>query len=277
MKILILGAAGMLGSALVNILSDQDLIVADKPEWDITEARNLKDGILNCSPEWIINCAAFTNVENSEDQRELVFKVNADGPLNLGKIAEELDIPLIHISTDYVFNGLKESGYNESDLTDAINAYGKSKELGEKNIIKNSRKHYIIRTSRLFGRSIAGKENFVDKMIRLSLTENNIKVVNDQFSKPTYASDLALAIKDLIKKRPDYGIYHLTNEGAASWHDIALEIFKQIKKTIVLTPILTSEFFSKAKRPKYSLLNNTKLPKLRPWQEALSDYLKTVS
>jgi len=275
MKILILGAAGLLGSAVVNILSEHDLIVGDKPELDITEVQNLKDKIFDCRPELIINCAAFTNVEEAEDQKESAFKVNAEAPLNLAKISSESDIPLIHISTDYVFNGSNQNGYNEDDLTDAINVYGKSKELGEKNIIKNCKRHYIIRTSRLFGRSIIGKENFIDKIIRLSLTESNIKVVNDQFSKPTYANDLALAIKNFIENRLDYGIYHLTNEGVASWHDIAKEIFKQKNKNINLLPVSSSEYFSKAVRPKYSQLNNTKLSKLRPWQKALSDYLKS--
>ena len=271
----------MLGSDLASVLSEQDLIVADRPEWDITKNEELKVKIQNCQPELIINCAAFTDVEAAEEQSETVFKVNAQGSLNLARISSELNLPLMQISTDYVFDGEKGSGYNEDDKTQAISVYGRSKEQGEKNIINNCQKYYIIRTSWLFGRAVArgkkNKTNFVDKMLELSQTQKVIKAVSDQFSKPTYAKDLARSIKsNFIDNQREFGIYHLVNEGAVSWFDYAEEIFKQRKIKIKLQKISGHDFFQKARRPKYSALNNNKLPKLRPWPEALADYLKSI-
>lgn len=279
MKILILGAGGMLGSDVVEVLSNYDLIVADLPEWDITEAKNLKLKMQNCRPDLIINCAAFTDVSAAEEQKKLVFKVNAEGPLNLAKIVSKLDILLIQISTDYVFDGKKEGGYNEDDYTHPINVYGQSKEQAEKNIIGNCQKYYIVRTSWLFGRAIQksrqNKKNFVDKMLELGQTQKVVKVIKDRFSKPTYTRDLAKSIKDIINSKPDFGIYHLVNEGVISWYGFAEEIFKQAEIDVKLEPITAREFFKNDIRPKNSALNNNKLPKLRSWQEALADYLKS--
>lgn len=279
MKILILGAAGMLGNELAKTLSRHDLIMGDLPDWDITKADDLYGKIKSCLPELIINCAAFTNVESAEDNIKQAFMVNGEGPLNLSKIADSLKIVLTHLSTDYVFDGEKPGGYgyNEDDITRPLNAYGKSKEQGEKNIIGNCQRFYIIRTSWLFGRqsqiSPDGKKCFVDAMLELGAKEQSIKVVNDVFSKPTYVKDLSLNIKNIIEKKLDYGIYHVINEGTTNWHSYAAEIFKQKKIGIQLIPIPAAEFFTKAVRPKNSSLNNNKLPKLRMWQDALGDYL----
>jgi dTDP-4-dehydrorhamnose reductase len=278
MRILILGAGGMLGSELTRVLSDQDLIVADLPEWDITQAENLKLKIEKCQPELIINCAAFTNVEEAESPKKLAFKVNAEGPLFLAEISQELNIPLVHLSTDYVFDGKKKGGYNEDDLTNPVNFYGVSKATGERNIMENCQKYYLVRTSWLFGQNRSGsqtKKNFIEIMLDLAQSQKPFAVVTDQYSKPTYAWDLAQAIKNLIFNKPPYGIYHLTNEGSASWYEYAQEIFHFKNIHIGLNKTTAAEFFSKAKRPIDSSLNNNKLPKLRLWQEALEEYLRS--
>jgi len=280
MKILIIGAGGMLGSDVVNSLSDQDLIVADLPEWDITKFEDLKQKVDNCQLDYIINCAAFTNVGKAEEKETEVFKVNAQGPLNLAKISSNLNIPLIHISTDYVFNGEKKGGYDENDQTGAISVYGKSKEAGEKNVAENCQKYFIIRTSGLFGKTLQkgeqGRMNFVDKMLELGQNQKSVTAVSDKFSKPTYTKDLAKLIRDIIETKPEYGIYHGVNEGVASWHQFAKEVFKQAGIKTKLKKTTCLEFFKNNIRPKYSALNNNKLPKLRNWKEALTDYLKSI-
>ncbi len=279
MRLLIFGAGGMLGHDLVNAFSDQDIFVADLPEWDITaDYETLKSKIVEVKPEVIINAAAFTDVEGAEEKKEICFKVNAEALINLSKISKELDVLLVHISTEYVFDGLKQDGYNEEDETKAINVYGESKEKGEKNLIENCDKYYLIRSSWLFGKAIQkGKprgKNFVDKMIELSKLEDEIKVVSDQYGKPTFTKDLAHGIKGLIESKKEYGIYHLVNENKASWYDLAQETFKLMGLTVNLKGVSYKEYDSKIERPIISVLNNNKLPKLRSWQEALKEYIK---
>ncbi|MBT3690239.1 dTDP-4-dehydrorhamnose reductase [bacterium] len=279
MRLLIFGAGGMLGHDLVNAFSDEDIFVADLPEWDITaDYETLKNKISEVKPEVIINAAAFTDVEGAEEKKDICFKVNAEAVTSLSKICKELDILLVHISTEYVFDGLKQEGYNEEDVTKAINIYGQSKEQGEKNLIENGDKYYLVRSSWLFGKAPQqGKPrglNFIEKMIELSKTQSSINVVNDQFGKPTFTKDLAHGIKELIKAKKEYGIYHIINEGSVSWHDLAKETFKLMGLEVDLKPISYKEYDSQIERPTNSVLNNNKLNKLRTWQEALAEYIK---
>lgn len=274
MKILITGARGMLGQDLCSILSEEhELVKYDVKELDITDAKMVNKVVGKLKPDAIINCAAFTDVDGCEEKekRTLARKVNGYGPGNLAKISAKLKIPFFHYSTDYIFNGKKKAGYKENyNKIDPINAYGETKALGEKLIKKNCQKYYILRTAWLYGKN--GK-NFVDTMLQLAQKNDNLKVVNDQHGKPTFTLDLAKRTKEILDKKLKPGIYHVTNEGEATWFDFANEIFRIKNIKIKVEPCKTSEFPRPAKRPEFSALINTKLPPMRKWQEALAEYL----
>jgi dTDP-4-dehydrorhamnose reductase len=200
-------------------------------------------------------------VDDCEDNQDLAFDVNGKAPGFIAEACSTAGAKLIHYSTDYIFDGSKNE-YIETDPPNPINVYGSSKLMGEKNIIEKMDDYRIIRTSWLFG--MHGK-NFVDTMIKLSGQMDMVKVVNDQFGKPTYAADLASKTKDIIGHSP--GIFHLTNEGVCSWYEFASAIIPNVK------PCSSNDFPRKAKRPKYSVLANTKTNPMRHWREALSEYL----
>ncbi len=265
----------MLGKDLCVLLEkDNELIKYDREELDITNAKMVNKIVAKLNPDAIINCAAFTDVDGCEDKdkKAIAKKVNGIGPGNLAKACNKLKIPFFHYSTDYIFNGLKKDGYRENyNKVDPINAYGKTKALGEKLIKNNCKKYYILRTAWLYGKN--GK-NFVDTMLQLAKENDTLKVVNDQHGKPTYTVDLAKRTKEILDKKLAPGIYHVTNEGEATWFDFANEIFKIKGIKIKVTPCKTSEFPRPAKRPEYSALINTKLPAMRNWKEALADYLE---
>lgn len=260
----------MLGSELSLIFSDLQPICWDIDDLDITKEEIVQKRIREMSPSVIINASAYTNVDGAEDNEELANRINGTAVGHLAKTAELIGAKLIHYSTDYVFNGECESGYQESDKPDPVNAYGRSKLLGEQAIQKECKDYYIIRTSWLYGR---GGKNFVDTMIKLGKENKAVKVVNDQFGKPTYTADLARQTRKLIEGDKPYGIYHVTNEKQASWFDFAEKIFELsgIKTTVI--PVTSGEFPRPAKRPNYSSLINTKIPKQRSWESALSEYL----
>ena len=260
----------MLGSDLMLAFSELNPIGWDRNEIDIGDPRQVDSKIKNLSPNIIINAAGYTAVDKAEDETELANKANGEAVGYLAKIAKEICAPLVHYSTDYVFAGDNKQGYLENDKPDPIGAYGESKLLGEKRLQEEAEMFYIIRTSWLYGKN--GK-NFVQTMLGLAQQKDELKVVNDQFGKPTYAKDLAWATKKLIAEQYPCGIYHLSNEGQASWHQFAKKIFQLAGINVKLTAIKTSDYPTKAVRPKYSSLINTKFPPLRHWQEALTDYL----
>ena len=274
MKILILGANGMLGHALINAFANEDIMVGDLPEFDITKTEDLKLKIKGFKPEIVINAAAFTKVDECEAKKNLCNQINGEAVGDLAKICKDLNAILVHYSTDYVFDGNKKEGYLETDQTKPVNAYGASKELGEKLLQKNTAGFYLIRTAWLYGPF--GK-NFVDTIIELALKQKEIKVVNDQFGNPTYAKDLAQATKQILIDKPAFGIYHRTNAQSCSWHELAKKIKEIMGLTAELIPVSSAEFPMAAKRPRYSKLINTKLPELRSWTEALEEYLKLKS
>ncbi len=203
-------------------------------------------------------------------------RISAIAPL--AQICRDLNIILVHISTEYVFDGKKKEGYNENDKTNSQNAYGKSKALGEKLLIENGNKYYLIRTSWIYGHHLQkGKErgiNFVDQMIELAEEKNELNLVNDQFSKPTYTKDLCEAIKKLIEEKHKFGIYHLVNENQTNPLKFANKIFEIKKINIKTNSISYQDYPSKINRPINAVLNNNKFPKLRSWKEAVQDYLK---
>lgn len=278
LKIIITGSMGMLGKDMADAFSDYDLILYDKKELDLTDFKKVQNKLKNTKPGIIINCAAYTNVERAEDNQKLADLINGHAVGNLASICNDLNIVLLQISTEYVFDGKNEQGYKETNIPSSKNAYGKSKALGEKLLHKNHDKFYLIRTSWLYGHNLQkGKQrgiNFVDKMLELSKEKDELNIVNDQFSKPTFTKDLAQAIKKLIEEKYPFGIYHLVNEDKTTPLGFAKEIFKIKNTNIKTNPISYKEYPSKVDRPINAVLLNTKFPKLRSWKKALREYLK---
>jgi len=285
-KILILGARGNLGSQLARVFGNENrLLLWDRDEFDVLDFEKLEEKIKEHKPNMIINCVAYNAVDNCEDDEkeyEKALKLNRDLVGKLVDLALELDSLFIQFVSDYVFDGEKRAGYVEADETKAISKYGESKVLCEKEILKRvdkNLKYYLIRTSKLFGpkgESVSSKENFFDLILRLSKEKKKFNMVDgEEISCFTYTLDLAKAIDALVKEKKEYGIYHIVNEGEASWYDGAKYLFELKSITDVkLTPSKSGDYPRPAKRPKYSVLLNTRLPKLRNWKEALKEYLE---
>lgn len=275
-KILILGANGMLGQDLAKTLADFSLTLWDKEEIDIADQNQVEAKIGELKPQIIINCAAYTTVDDCETHKDLALQVNNQAVGYLILCAKKISATLVHISTDYVFNGQNKNGYAEdSQEFGPVNFYGESKLLGEKTLKNIGSNYYLIRTSWLYGKN--GK-NFVETMLKLGQEGKELKVVNDQFGKPTYTVDLAKQILYILDKNLPFGIYHATNETkeeGISWFDFSQKIFELANMDIKVIPCATSEFPRPAKRPVHSALINTKLPALRSWDEALKDYLES--
>jgi len=275
-KVLIIGNRGMLGQELVRAFKDSNPLLWDRQEIDIANQRQVNRLIADRSPDLIINTAAYTDVDSSESNQKLASQVNGNAVEYLAKAASEVGAVFIHYSSDYVFDGKNKQGYREDDQpSNPVNAYGQSKILGEKLLQDNCQKYYLIRSSGLFGQY--GK-NFVDTILNLAKSKKEVKVVKDQFLKPTYAFDLAKVTKELIDKRYKFGIYHLTNGKTVNWYDFAREIcriYSELNKVKLgkICSCLSKEFPRPAKRPKYGVLLNTKTKPLRPWPEALREYL----
>lgn len=263
----------MLGSDLMVAFSEFDPTGWDRKEIDITDQQQINSKIRDLSPDIIINSAAYTQVDKAEDEKDLAREVNGEAVGYLAEVAKEMSAVLIHYSTDYVFDGMNKEGYLEDDKPNPIGAYGSSKLLGEKKLLGSAEMFYLIRVSWLYGKK--GK-NFVRTMLDLAKEKDEISVVDDQFGKPTYTKDVALATKELIIKKYPCGIYHFPNEGETSWYNFAQKIFKLAKSDIEVKPIKTEEYPIKAVRPKYSTLLNTKFPLLRNWPEAVQDYLGEI-
>ncbi len=280
-KILITGSNGQLGLELQKRLSDKyELILTNRLSLDITDFQQAMNYVKISAPDIIINCAAYTAVDLCEQHEDEAYKSNALGPKNLVLAANEINAKLVHISTDYVFdgNGIKDENgnvrpYYETDTTNPQSAYGRTKLEGEKFVIHNSNKYFIIRTAWLYGEG----KNFVRTMINLSKTNEEVKVVNDQIGSPTSTAELSNMIEKLIETEK-YGIYHGTCEGYCSWYDLTCEIYKIMNIKTRVSPVTTDEFPRPAKRPKYSVLENRNLKKLeiyefKKWQDALKIYL----
>ncbi len=279
-KILITGATGMLGCDLCELLeqSRYDLIKTNSKILDITNKKAVFDFVADKNPDIIIHCAAYTNVDKAEDDFENARKVNSKGSENLAQICKEKEILLIYVSTDYVFDGEKQTPYLTTDLPNPINNYGLTKFEGEKAIQKHCKKFYIARTSWLYG--LSGK-NFVETMI--SLKDNEIlKVVDDQTGCPTSTKQLSRGILKLVEnynenieksmQKYPFGIYHLCSSGSTTWYGFAREIFEQMNLKTNLMPCLTKDFPRKAKRPQFSVMENNAM--LEDWREGLREYLK---
>lgn len=280
MKILITGAKGMLAQAIKEKFKDDELILTDALELDITNLEAVKEFVNNSKPDCIINCAAYTAVDKAEENEEIADKVNGEGPKNLAISAKENNALLVHISTDYVFTGDLDINniYSETDNTAPVTAYGRTKLHGEEEVKKNCDKYYIFRTAWLYGEG----KNFVRTMLTLSETKDEINVVCDQHGSPTYTEDLANIIYQAIKNKIPFGIYHSTNQGFTTWSDFTKKIFELANVKTKVNPITSKEyakiFPSSAKRPENSMLSKEKLLsngiEIPTWEDALERYLK---
>ena len=283
----LIGNKGMLGSEIARQLSENKIdFVGTDIDVDITSYEALATFAKNKSIKWIINCAAYTAVDLAESNVELATKLNATAPGNIAKVAKEIDATVIHISTDYVFDGTGDSPRTEDMEIAPIGVYGSTKADGEKSVSDNAEKYYILRTAWLYG--WAGK-NFVYTMLRAMNKNPAVKVVADQKGTPTFAGDLAGVIIQIINaENPiEYGIYHVTDLGEISWWDFTNEIKAQGIKTgwlenkdCVVNPCSTDEYPTPAKRPAYSVLSKDKIQKalnmkLPDWKESLTVFLES--
>ena len=275
MKVLILGAKGSLGQTFLDVYKDHEVIGWDRTELDITDEHAVIQKISELKPNLIINCAAYNAVDKAEDEKEVANLINGNAPGFIAKAAAKINATMVHFGSAYVFAGDKQTGYNEDDLTNPLSAYGKSKLLGEIELAVNCQNFYLIRTTWLYGReSHGGKPSFVEVMLKLAEQGQQIKSIGDEFGQPTYVLDLAQATRALVEHEKPFGIYHIINEGQASWYDWAKEIFLIKNKSVDLMSMSRREFVRKAARPQYGILNNTKFIQLRPWTEALREYLQ---
>lgn len=305
-KVLIIGAKGMLGQELVSIFkndTDYKVTAWDFDKLDITDEAQVKEKITKLAPNIILNAAAYNAVDACEkDKTEFAKAKNLNGkaPGYLAKIAKKLDSTLVHFSSDYVFSGMPdfpepsgcsgscgscslhegfapEIGFDENAICEPVQKYGKTKLMGEEAVQKNGEKYYIIRLSKLFGKpakSKTAKRSFFDVMLEAGKKNKEVKVIDEETSLFTYAPDLAKKTKEIIEANKQFGIYHVANSGACTWHEAAVELYKMAKIKTKVIPISADEFPRPAQRPYVSTLINTKLNPMRSYKLALREYLK---
>jgi len=282
MRIWVTGASGMLAHAIIleirelSSTREEIELAATDVETDITKLEDVRSFTGEFKPDVIINCAAYTDVDGCESNRETAFAVNGEGPKNLAMISAELKIPLIHFSTDYVFDGTAKKAYREDSPPAPLQVYGESKLQGENFIRECTDKFYIIRTSWLYGYN--GK-NFVDTIVSAAAQKDELKVVSDQIGSPTFTRDLAHIIRKFLFEKPEYGIYHYTNEGSCSWYEFAKEIVRIKELNCRVAPVSTAEYKRPAARPRFSVLSKEKIKNelridIPHWTKALETYLK---
>jgi dTDP-4-dehydrorhamnose reductase len=277
MKIIILGGKGQLGKEFENFLKDKAEIYSfSHLELDVLNQELLIKKIQEIKPEVVINCSAYTKVDKAEEEKEECIKVNAIGAKNVSYASYKVGAKVIYFSTDYIFDGEKESPYTELDSPNPISTYGSSKLLGEIYTSKHNPNHLILRISWLYG--INGR-NFVKTIIKKAKEEKELKIVSDQKGSPTYTLDVVKQTWELIKK-DKVGIYHSANQGETSWYEFAKKIIEKLKINVKISPIKTGEYPALAKRPKYSVLDNYLLKLeginiMRDWETALNEFLDT--
>jgi len=277
------GNKGMLGSEIEVLLKKNNMeYIASDAEVDITEISKVEEFIDSKNVEWIINSAAYTDVDGAEKEVEKAFLINSQGVKNLARVSEKNKIKLLHFSTDYIFDGNGNAPYKEEDTPNPGNVYGRSKLEGEIFLREILKEYFIIRTAWLYGEN--GK-NFVHAILRLSKERDKIKVVDDQYGSPTYTLDLAeVAVNIVNGNYKDYGVYNFTNEGATTWYEFARKIYSisksigLINREVEFVPVKTESYPTPAKRPLYSVLSGQKIKALtgleiRQWEDGLKEFL----
>ena len=280
MKVLVTGAKGQLGFDVVKRLQLENIEChgIDREDMDITDDAEVKSYIANYSPDVVVHCAAYTAVDNAEEEKELCYRVNVLGTRYTAEACEEIDSKMIYISTDYVFDGELDRPYEVDDKPNPINYYGQTKYEGELEVQSILEKYFIVRISWVFG---AHGNNFVKTMLKLGKERDEISVVSDQIGSPTYTVDVAELLTDMIKT-DRYGIYHATNEGYCSWYELAKEIFNVAGMDVKVNPILALDFKTIARRPNNSRLSKESLSdaglKLLPfWRNSISDFVTSLN
>lgn len=279
MRILVTGVKGQLGYDVVNELKKRGhtAIGVDVEEMDITDAAAVEREMKADDLDAVIHCAAYTAVDAAEDNRELCIRVNAEGTRNIARAARELNLKMVYISTDYVFDGEGERPWEPDDARNPLNVYGESKYQGELAVEEYLERYFIVRIAWVFG--VNGK-NFIKTMLNLAKNHDELNVVDDQTGSPTYTYDLAVLLADMVETEK-YGRYHATNEGLCTWYEFAKEIFSQAGVDVKVNPVTSEEFPAKAKRPHNSRMDKSKLTDngfvlLPPWQDALKRYLEAI-
>ena len=288
MKVLITGAQGQVGKELTQIANEKgfDVVAASRADLDITQAQSVENYITQCQPDIVINAAAFTAVDKAESEQDLAFAINRDGAKNIAGACKKQNIPLLHISTDYVFDGTKSESYSEDDTVSPLGVYGESKWQGEEAIRQGLSNYIILRVAWVFG---AQGNNFVKTMLRLGHDRDELNVVADQFGGPSPAKNIAQTLIDLVEQYQKnnnlaWGTYHYCGNQKTTWYDFAKEIFKQafelklLNKEVKVNPITTAEYPTAAKRPENSMLNCSKLRstfgiEMPEWKKALKQVL----
>lgn len=285
-KILCTGISGQVGQELQQTSIDSGTIIGvGRNELDLSQPESIRQVINKIEPDVIINAAAYTAVDKAETELELAKAINGTAPTIMAEEAQKLGATLVHISTDYVFDGQKNTPYLEDDRTNPIGAYGQSKLLGEEGVRQNCTNHIILRTAWVYGSR--GHGNFVKTMLRLGAEREEIRVVADQVGTPTWSKDIAIAITQLVaalESGGNFGTYHFTNSGVTSWYDFAVAILEEAKqigfslKVERVVPITTADYPTPAKRPAYSVLSNAKIAKALDnyaphWRQSLRQML----
>ncbi len=271
MKVLVTGAGGMLGQDLCPLLEDEgyDVIETRSKTMDITAKEKVLEVFAEQAPDLVIHCAAYTNVDGAEEDFETALLINEKGTENVAIAAEKANIPIVYISTDYVFDGTADKPYKPDDKPNPVDNYGLSKLKGEEAVKKHCKKHYIIRTSWLYGHH--GK-NFVETMISLGKKMPEVRVVDDQVGCPTWSVALSEAIIKLLEDEADFGTYHVCGSGKTSWYGFTKEIFKLAGIKTPVIPVTTAEFPRPAKRPAYSVMENGGI--CPDWKVSLRQYME---
>jgi dTDP-4-dehydrorhamnose reductase len=274
MRLLIVGSGGMLGRVVARDAArlGHDVVALGHADLDVTDAANVERIVAAVGPRAVINCAAFTDVDGSEADEPRALRVNGDGPGNVARAAAEAGARVVHVSTDYVFDGSKREPWVESDPVAPLQAYGRTKLAGEQAVAEANPDHAIVRTAWLFG---AGGPNFVETMLRLGGERDEVAVVTDQHGGPTWTGHLSPALVEIAERRGDVGVFHAAGPGECSWYEFAVEIFHRAGMRTRVVPTTSERFARPARRPAYSVLGTEREPAiaLPPWQDALDAYL----
>jgi len=271
LRVLVTGAGGQLGLELAEALPGRghETVALSRAELDVADPGAVEEVLGAHAPDLVVNAAAYTNVDGCETEGDLAYAVNALGPRNLAQACGRLGSELLHVSTNYVFDGEADRPYEPFDLPNPISAYGRTKLAGEELVRGLTSRWYIVRSAGVYGRG----HNFVRTMLRLGAERDTLKVKDDEFISPTYARDLAEGIAEILEAGR-YGLYHLTNAGSCSWYEFTREIFRLAGIEAEVVPIPASEYPLPAARPANGVLSSLGSFELRRWEEALVDYLE---
>lgn len=272
MKVLVTGANGQLGRELRALLPQRghEAVPLARADLDITDPGSVRRAVEEHAPDLVVNAAAFTAVDACETETDAAYAANALGPRNLAVACERAGCDLLHLSTNYVFDGRSERPYEPFDLPNPISAYGRTKLAGEEYVRDLCSRWYVVRTAGVYGEG----HNFVRTMLRVAAERDALKVKDDEYVSPTYARDLAEGVLRIIEEGWGYGLYHVTNAGSCSWYEFACEIFALAGVEVEVVPVPGSEYPMPAARPANGVLSSLGSPELRHWREALAEYLE---